>query len=102
MIKSYDFLRIALEGKKATRKKKWYSEKSVKHPVPEGFFTDNSAEEIARKILKIHNGDYNSAIKALTFQLNRNKNQSEEIKNKIRKAIEILQKERDKKEKNKR
>jgi len=70
--------------------KDWVKNVETKVEVGEGFFKENSAEQIAKKMKSKHKGDVGKTILALNFQLNRNKNQSEEIKKKIRRAIEIL------------
>ena len=63
----------------------------TKVELGKGFFTNNSAKEIAEKNLAAHNGNVGSTIKSLEFQLNRNKSQSPEVKKKIQAAISILQ-----------
>ena len=72
---------------------KWIAnaEKNKKWEPGEGFFKDNSAEKIAAGAKSGHNGDVGAAVKALNFAINRNSGQSDELKIKIRKAMEILQ-----------
>jgi predicted alpha/beta superfamily hydrolase len=79
----------------AMKKKDWVGKVETKVEFGEGFFKDNTAEQIASAMKKKHSGDINKAISALNYQINRNKNQSEAIKSKIRKAIKLLQAERD-------
>lgn len=95
-----EILNVTLKTlEKSAPDKKPFPQDAAKVHLPKGFFTDNSAEEIAKKMKAAHKGDINAALKALHYQLNRNKHQSEEVKTKIHKAIAILEKERDAKKK---
>lgn len=73
---------------------KWVqdAEKNKKWEPGKDFFKDNSAEKIASGAKSGHDGDEGAAIKALTFAKNRNSSIGADIKGKIDKAIEILQK----------
>jgi roadblock/LC7 domain-containing protein len=72
--------------------KKWSSDVKIKWTPPEGTFT-KSASEIASIVLKGHNGNVGSAIKAINFYINRaGKKIDTKQKGEIEKAMEILQK----------
>lgn len=71
----------------------WIHKVKTKWHPPEGLFKDGSAETIADSASRGHHGDLGKAISALDFEINRGgKGLSEEIKSKVRHAIEILQK----------